>query len=471
MRHISHCLLHVVVNVGSKWGCMSFPKYYVTYCVMDTEAGANPFGHSCLIFSQQENETSAVEVMDSVGFYSQPSTTTNPFLKGLKHVLGLNVDLQDGHGILKQEAIRNLDGNGLHGISFVVTPEQFAKTREDYHQMMKTEAEVINELNLELSRQGIVQNGHTRYIAEKAKAAAEGRMPRLKPFHFTMKLTMNGLDSSDSYTCKDHSLELLTRNHIIPEEIRNQLISNRATTAFPRFSSLSLPPIRLISTGEPQKTVSRNTGNIYYNREWGTNSLFWGSSILATEQEALAENRIDETYDLLTEIMHRIRRMERLLRHRIEEIEEEPEPNTEHIYQLNIQLKRVENLSFLFKNTHENQISASLKEKLLKADQVLNMAYVSMNPDKINYSFLLKAYESIMFQDAIVGLLAMAISAAAALLLAPPLVGVGFFVVSTAFTALKLHGFYKEEVKFDQVYKDYVMQDPGGESQLVPSME
>ncbi|WP_173236450.1 hypothetical protein [Legionella antarctica] len=448
---------------------MSFPKYYVTYCVMDADAGANPFGHSCLIFSQQENDTS-IEVVDSVGFYSQPSTTTNPFLKGLKHVLGFNVDLQDGHGILKQEAMRNLDGDGLRGISFAVTPEQFAQTLQDYHQMMKTQEDVISELNLELTLKGIEPNGHTRYIAEKAKAAAEGRMPRLKPFHFTMKLTMNGLDSSDSYTCKDNSLEVLTRNHIIPEKIRNQLISNRATTAFPRFSSLSLPPIRLISTGEPQKTISRSTGNVYFNREWGTNSLFWGSSIQVTEQEALDEKRTDDTYDLVAEVMHRIRDMEYLLRHRIEEVEVEPELKEEHLSQLNVQLKRVQNLRYLFAYKNENQTYGSFNGQLLKADQVLNAAHISMNPDKINYSFLLKAYESILFHDAMMGLLVMAISASAALFLASPL-GVGLFMVSTGFTALKLYGFYKEEVKFAQACKDYAMQDPNEEFPFVPSVD
>lgn len=470
MLHISHCLLHVVVNMGSKNGVgMSFPKYYVTYCVMDTDAGANPFGHSCLIFSKQENETSPVEVVDSVGFYSQPSTTTNPFLKGLKHVLGFNVDLQDGHGILKQEVMRNLDGEGLHGISFAVTPEQFVKIRHDYQQMMKTEEEVIKELNGELSRQGIEPNGHTRYIAEKAKAAAEGRMPRLKPFHFTMKLTMNGLDSSESYTCKDHSLELLTQNQIIPEGIRNQLISNRATTAFPRFSSISLPPIRLISTGEPQPTRSKSTGTVYYNREWGTNSLFWGTSIQATQQEALDESKKDNTYFVITEVMSRIHDMESLLRDRISEIEKESEPNKEHLHQLKIQLNRVQNLPFLFKNTNENQIPAFLNEKLLKTEQVIDMAHMSMNPVQLNHSFLLRAYESILFFDSLLGMLAMALSAAA-LLVTPPL-GAGLLVVSTLFTAQKLHGFYKEENKFVQTYKDYMLQVSLDESQLVPSME
>jgi hypothetical protein len=466
MLHISHCLLHVVINMGSKNGVgMSFPKYYVTYCVMDTDAGANPFGHSCLIFSQQDSETSSVEAIDSVGFYSQPSTTSNPFLKGVKQVIGLNVDLQDGHGVLKQETIRNLDGSGLHGISFAVTAEQFLAIRHDCQQIMKTEEEVINELNLELARQGIEANGHTRYILEKTKATTEGRAPRLKPFHFTMKLTMNGLDSTESYTFKDHSLELLTRHQIMPEEIHDQLISNRATTAFPRFSSIPLSPIRLVSTGESQPTVSRSTGVVYYNREWGTNSLYWGTSIQATQSEALEEGKTDPTYDWLADVMYRIHHMERLLRHRISEIEEEQQPDTEHLRLLQLQLRRVQNLPFLFSNANENQIPAFFNARLLKTDQTLDIARLSMNPDQLNYSFILRAYESILFLDALLGILAMALSTAA-LLVTPPL-GAGLLAASTLFTARKLHGFYKEENKFAQI-KDSMLQD---ESHLVSSME
>src|SRR5580704_14889309 len=225
---------------------MGFPKYYVTYCVSDTDAGANPFGHASLIFSRQENEVSPIEVLDGLGFYSQPSSTTNPIMKGVKYLLNLNVDLQDGHGILKQELMRDLDSDGLRGISFEANQQQFEAIRHNYQQLIKTEREVIEELNAELINQGIEPNGHTRYIAEKAKAQAEGRMPRLKPFHITMKLTMDGFDSSDSFTCKDYSLELLSLHNIIPQDIRDELISNRATTAFPVCSSLYLPPIRLI---------------------------------------------------------------------------------------------------------------------------------------------------------------------------------------------------------------------------------
>jgi hypothetical protein len=258
---------------------------------MDTDAGANPFGHSCLMFSSQESETSPIQVKDSVGYYSQPSTTTNPIIKGLKQALGFNIDLQDGHGVLKRESMRYLDGKGLNGISFSVTAQQFESISTQYQDMLKTQEQVINELNIELVSKGLKANGYNRFIAEKIKAVAEGRPPRLKPFHITMELTIRGFDSSNSFTCKDLSLELLTHNNIIPTDIRNQIISNRALTAFPRFSSIELPPIRLISTGEFVKTSSKNSGTVFYNHEWGNNDLFWATPI-HTVNTRVTEHRL-----------------------------------------------------------------------------------------------------------------------------------------------------------------------------------
>ena len=450
---------------------MSFPKFYVTYCVMDTDAGANPFGHTCLIFSQQENDKSPIKVNNSIGYYSQPSTSTNPFFKGLKQLIGLNVDLQDGHGILKQEAMRNIDGKGLQGISFEVTQQQFTAVSSLYQQMMKTEQEVINELNIELATKGIKANGYTRYIAEKKKAETEGRPPRLKPFHIAMKLTLNGFDSSDSYTCKDHSLELLSLNHIIPEEIRNQLISNRATTAFPRFSSLYLPPIRLISTGEFVKTTSKNSGTIFYNHEWEKSSLFWASSVNTLKTtESNGNTDPNKSYALLNNMLHSIREVEDRLLHGISAIEDRQD--IEQLRQLKIQFQRVQNLSYFFNNSYENQIPELLEERLLKAEKVLRLANWAMNPikDRVNYSFLLRAYESTCLYEALVGMLAMALSTAA-ILVTP--VGIGLLVASTAYTARQLYGFYKEESELTRMSQDYnnsLNQEPDSELLLVSSI-
>ncbi|MDI1351980.1 MAG: hypothetical protein PSV35_04305, partial [bacterium] len=145
---------------------MSFPKYYLTYCVMDTDAGANPFGHSCLLFSKQNCEQSPIRVIDSYGYYSQPSTTTNPVVVNIKKILGFKVDLQDGHGVLEQEPMRTINGDGLSGISFLVTELQFNNVLHDAKESIRIEKETINELNLELTHLGLEPNGYNRHILE-----------------------------------------------------------------------------------------------------------------------------------------------------------------------------------------------------------------------------------------------------------------------------------------------------------------
>lgn len=100
-------------------------QYFVTYCAMDTETGNSPFWHAALLLSKQESETSPIIVDDAVGYYSQPSSTKNYFVRGLKWLLGLSMDLQNTHGVLLKEQIRYIDGNGLHGVTFEVTVDKF----------------------------------------------------------------------------------------------------------------------------------------------------------------------------------------------------------------------------------------------------------------------------------------------------------------------------------------------------------
>ena len=432
---------------------MSFPKHYVTYCVMNTEAGANPFGHASLIFSRQETETSPIEVLNGVGFYSQPSSTTNPLVSGIKKLISLNVDLQDGHGVLEQEVMRYLDGDGLSGLSFEISEQQFEALKNSYQQMMKTEKEVIEELNEELTRQGIKPNGHTRYVAEKAKAATEGRMPRLKPFHITMKLTMNGFDSCDSYTCKDYALELLTQHKIMPTEIRDQLISNRATTAFPVFSELYLPPIRLISTGTPGEVItSKTTGQVFHNRVWEKNSLFWATPIHTPEEKVSSE---DTNYFPLKNVLTRIRDKEEELRQKIIKIESKPDNDPEQLKKFRIQLQRVENLVFLFNNNGENQVPELFQERLALADNILDTATKLLNEDETNYSFLFHTIHGISLYDSLLALLTISISTAISLLVTP--LAFGLVAINTLYTAHQFFSLYDKE-KNNAAINDKVQQ-------------
>lgn len=433
---------------------MNYPKYYLTYSVMDTDAGANPFGHSFLLFSQQKSEHSPVEVIDSVGFYSQPSTTTDPFIKGAKEVLGFDIDLQDGHGVLKREQMRHLNGKGLHGLTFSATEEQFYAVLQSYKEDMQEQAKVINELNAELTSQGKEANGYTRYLAEKEKAVIEGREPRLKPFHITMDLTWNGLDSSDSYTCKDRSLEFLTQHRIISAEIRDKIISSRAEQTFPAFSALYLPPLRLISIGEPEPYISKRTGKVYYNHDWGRNSLFWATPVHTVDNKLTLNTRdeLEKNYRQLCDLLDRIRKVEHLLREKIRGLDKITD-NPLHQRQLKNQLERVQQLAVVFNNSFENQIPALLSARLLYADLILSIAIGSINPDKLNYPFILRVYESLPGSEALLGLFAIVISAIATILLPPA--GGTMLAMSSLFTARQLYGFYKEEVQYSKIRNEY----------------
>ena len=289
---------------------MSYPKYYATYCVMDGEAGANPFWHACLLLSTQESEKSPVQVIDSVGFYSQPSTTTNPFIKAYKYVLGFRVDLQDSHGILKQEYMRDLDGNGLHGVSFSATKEQFEQLKSLCTEKIKDEQKAIAELNLLLHNEGVWANGYTRFIKEKSLAELQERAPRLKPFHITMTLNSNGFDSSDSYACKNYALDLLLETNIINEATKTDVLGHITTRAFPRFCGVELTPMRLVSTGEPEKEISKRTGRVFYNRKWGEkNKLLWATPV--QENQPITRNELRATEDrhqIIKNMLTRIRK-------------------------------------------------------------------------------------------------------------------------------------------------------------------
>ncbi|RUR10671.1 hypothetical protein [Legionella sp. km772] len=423
---------------------MSFPKFFVTYSVMDMDAGANPFGHSFLIFSKQDAEDSPIEVIDSIGFYSQPSTTTDPIIKTLKGILGFNIDLQDGHGILVKETMRSLNGNGLRGISFQLSEKQFLSLQTNYQESMKKEQEAITELNAELTARGVPANGYTRYLAEKEKAQLEQRKPRLRPFHVTMQMTMQGFDSSASYTCKDRALDFLYDEGIINEALRKQIIAGKAGHAFPRFHDLALPPLRLISTGEPEEHRSKR-GHLFHNPVWQKNQLFWATLILKQDKNADAE---EDYYDLKF-ILNRIAQMENALY----QILDKPSgfaPN--ELHQLRIQLKRVHNLAFLFNKAHLNQ-GKKLQEHLATAEKVLNVAALAMEPERINSTFFMRAYTSIAMQSALLGLLAILLSSTL-LFIAPP-VGITLCTLSTLETVRSLHRFYQEETKFTKTKKDY----------------
>ena len=77
---------------------MKHSKYIISYVVMDTLAGANPFHHAFLLLSKQEKANELLEVDASFGFYSRPSKSSNPLVNALWGALGLTFNLQGAHG-------------------------------------------------------------------------------------------------------------------------------------------------------------------------------------------------------------------------------------------------------------------------------------------------------------------------------------------------------------------------------------
>ena len=444
-------------------------KYIVSYCVEDREAGANPFWHGLLLLSTQASETAPITVDDAVGFYSQPSTTKNPVIGGLKNMLGFPIDLQGGHGILKKELLRELDGNGLHGISFEVTEQKYAALKGLYSQKMKLEAAAIDELNAELIKREEAPNNYNRYILELQKAATEQREPRLTPFHITMDVSWEGFDSSASHACKNMALSLLQETGIINEATRDHIEGGKATYAFPRYSGVSLKPLRLVSTGKPKPEESKTKQHVtYYNRMWGVNPLYWATSpqfyqTADTQEDTVKAKATQKQYQLIKDILTRIRAMENTLLKKIRKLE--PAFIKDRLA-LTKQLHRVQALYEDFSMASENQHPYCLKAKLHHAETTLNVAIMSLTPEKMDYSFLLRVYVSVAARNVMLSLVCML---TAWLLLTGTLSAV-LITTTAAYAGHQLYGFFKSELRYAELHADYAAFNEHQKTQSDPSI-
>jgi hypothetical protein len=233
---------------------MSYPKFIISYAVMDSSSGANPLGHSTILCFEQSRDDVAPKLIDAYGSYSQASSTTNLLIKSIKSLLGIKYDLQGTHSVLKKENIWTLNQGGINALHFEVTEETFSKFREDLEQQIKTQTNVIQELNRELESKGLELNGANRYKLEMKK---NPHYPRLKPFHIS-----SNFDAKDSFICKSFALELLHSHEIINDQTKQQLLGSRFASAFPINTNVKLSPVYLASTnGSCLQTVKNK--NIY----------------------------------------------------------------------------------------------------------------------------------------------------------------------------------------------------------------
>lgn len=478
---------------------MSFPKFFVTYCVMDTEAGANPFGHSCLLFSRQDNENGPVQVIDSIGYYSQPTSTSNPIIKFFKNILGIKFDLQDTHGKLIHEKMRDLNGPGLKGVSFALTKDEYVRFYETYTKIMDAEAEAIEEyeqhskgperLTGELERHlkellkfDLTDNDHDtdeainaiirlienenpdnyiRALQRKIKQLENElreRAPKPRLTHFQIEGVIN---STGSYACKQRAFDLLLDQKIIDTDLM-QLINGN--TAFPR-SSEGLSPIHCVSVGKLQREEPR-PGKIYYNHVWGPNNaelylatplsflarpgLCQSEGLLSEEEFPFQANQTNkhwpEYYTLVKGIIARIRKVELLLC-------EKKEASIDDTLkaQLDLQLNELMLLRPKFQFTaHSNLVN--LKREIDLADIVLNKATLATYNENYINSFMVRAYASMSAKNALVGLLAVMLCVA--VLIAPPagvvvtIAAAACASLATLYSAKNAHRFFNEERAF-----------------------
>ena len=243
--------------------------YYVTYSVLNSKAGANPFGHACLIFSKTHE--SAIQVEKAYGYYSQPSSTTNPCLKWVKKILGIKYDLQHTHAALREEKMRDLIGDGIKGISFSISAAQYQAFLQEFAQRLEQQDAVIADLDAALEQEGVLPTGVARYDLQNRRGVTSA-LQKLKPFHLHLGFNHGGRSAS---TCKQLALEALEAHDIINPSQRQRLEHRGGVRyPFPIFSGQALAPIRFHAQGPLQEETSAK-GKKYYNPTFSSNQLFW----------------------------------------------------------------------------------------------------------------------------------------------------------------------------------------------------
>ena len=241
---------------------------------MDTSVGANPFWHSCILLSKMDEATKKLEVVDTWGFYGLPSTDkSNSWTRALKLKLGLDVDLQGNHGMLRHEDTRFLDqGKGLHGTTFEVTEDQFNRLALNCRTMVQEQEEAIAEAVKALGDPPPKSKEQTRiyphedysaliFAMEKVKANQLGRPSRLKPFEFRAFLGLGGPCLRDSQTCKSQVVGLLAT--VLSEAQIARLTVNGKHPSVPRLSG-DMEDILLHSTGPLLAHTKRSGDKVYF---------------------------------------------------------------------------------------------------------------------------------------------------------------------------------------------------------------
>lgn len=252
-------------------------KTFVTFCVQDSEAGANPLGHSLLLFSQfdEHSDNRWLKVVDAFGFYGLPSTRSkNSLIRKLKISVGLDTNFSGNHGMLRHEEWRYLDlGKGLRGVTFELTAEQFQQLLSNCNTMISEQQQAIDEV---VQSQGIepAPKGQYRiyphehlgpiiYQLEQIKAQQKGLESRVKPFNARFRFGWTGPDISKSHNCKSQAIELLST--VLTAQQIDRLTEKGKHPTIPIYSG-RMESIHLFSTGKLHVFQKSSGEMVHYRR-------------------------------------------------------------------------------------------------------------------------------------------------------------------------------------------------------------
>lgn len=243
---------------------MSDPQYIVSYVVMDEKAGANPFHHAFLMFSTKETAQSTIQVRAAFGFYSQPSKSSYKPLDAFWQLTGITFKLQNSHGVLKTEKLRELDGQGLKAKHYEVDVKKYEEALQLCKKQKAEEEKAIAE---QKETHGNDIQPEQIYANEIANARKSNRKPRVKAFEVKFSFhPTKGFHTKNSYTCKAYALEVLKNAGII-NNLQCKIDNQSFGYAFPCTSGEELEPLHLYSTGELQTYTSPKKKKFLY-RHW-----------------------------------------------------------------------------------------------------------------------------------------------------------------------------------------------------------
>ncbi len=274
--------------------------YTITYCALDERFEGNIFWHSCLLFSECDDQGGKMRVVDNWGFYGLPTTARDDILSKVKIRLGLDVDFEGNHGMLRHEDLRYLEmGFGLHGVTFEVTKSQFDELQARCVRMSEAQDAAIMEAVAALGVEKERAEKYRIYPFEKFSrqifayemqmAAHDEREPRLKPFEIRPSCTKWGPALNQSRTCKSQTIMLL--NGILTPAQISRLTENELHPTVPRYSG-TMEDIYLHSSG-PLRRHTKASGKIVYYRDSADAGVQLHWSLPPQEIETLSDTTRD----------------------------------------------------------------------------------------------------------------------------------------------------------------------------------